>query len=202
MPHGGTTSDVNGRQDGNLQGSQTKDHTRTHVVLVNALRTLLLRSEPWEGRVHAKSMTDAMPSPSLARWEPVGAGARLPGIHAAKLAILMPAQITCGQELPWAPQRGIQALLYRLLRIAHVTSSVTRCRIVTTASACGRRTSAMSSWISAVRCTTCGGAQPLALHGCIARNSHKTSARFVLARTPHGVSTTLMQPSCLSRKVL
>ena len=35
--------------------------------LVNALRTLLFRSEPWEGRVHAKPMTDATPSPSPAR---------------------------------------------------------------------------------------------------------------------------------------
>ena len=109
--------------DRNFQGSQTKDHTCTHVVLVNALRTLLFRSEPWGGRVHAKPMTDATPSPSLARWEPVGAGARLPGVHAAKVAILMPAQAPCGQELPWAPQRAIQALLDRRLRIAHVTAA-------------------------------------------------------------------------------
>ena len=123
---------------------------------------------------------------------------RSPGV------ILMPAQTPCGQELPGAPQRALQALRDCWLRIAHVTSSVKRCRIVTTASACGRRTSALSSWISAVRYTTCDGAPPLALHDCIARNSHshKTSARFGLARIPHGVSTTLIQPSCLSRKVL
>ena len=185
MPHAGTTSEVNRRQDSNVQGSHTKDHTRTHVVLVHVLCTPLLCTEPWEDCVHAKPMTDATPSPSLARGEPVGAGARLPGVHAAKLAILMPAQTPYGQALPWTPQRGIQALLYRRLRSAHGNSSVKRCCIVTTGSAWGRRTSALSSWISVVRCTACGGAQPLALPGCIALHSPTTSARFVRARTPH-----------------
>ena len=47
-----------------------------------------------------------------------------------QVEILMPTKKPCGQELSLGEQRANQALNQRRLRIAHVNSSVKRCRIV------------------------------------------------------------------------
>ena len=47
-----------------------------------------------------------------------------------QVSILMPTKKPCGEELALAQQRTHQALHQRRLRIAHVNSSVKRCRIV------------------------------------------------------------------------
>jgi DDE superfamily endonuclease len=100
-----------------------------NVLLVNALLLILCLSDTYGGRTHEKPIADATPYP-------LPAGSRLLqdlGFLACTLprgALLMPTKTPRGQELPRAQQRANQALNQRRLRIAHVHSSVKRCRMV------------------------------------------------------------------------
>ena len=108
---------------------QKKDHTVKNVLLVNALLIILFLSDTYGGRVHDKPIADATPYP-------LPAGSRLLqdlgflAFTLPQVEILMPTKKPRGQELPWEQQRANQALHQRRLRIAHVNSSVKRCRIV------------------------------------------------------------------------
>jgi len=90
---------------------------------------LVLRAPPG-GRVHAKRLAAAPPSP----WP---AGSRLwqdLGFLACTLpqgAIRMPTTPSRGQELTREPARAHQALTPRRLRSDHVHSRVQRCRLGT-----------------------------------------------------------------------
>jgi hypothetical protein len=96
---------------------------------VNALLIILFLSETCGGRLHDKRIVEATPYP-------LPAGSRLLqdlGFLAFTLPhveILMPTKKPRGQELTWEEQLANQALHSRRLRIAHVNSSVKRCRIV------------------------------------------------------------------------
>jgi DDE superfamily endonuclease len=96
---------------------------------VNALLTILFLSDTYGGHSHDKRIAEATPYP-------LPAGSRLLqdlGFLAFTLpqgAILMPTKKPRGQELPLEAQQANQALHARRLRIEHVNSSVTRCRIV------------------------------------------------------------------------
>jgi hypothetical protein len=100
-----------------------------NVLLVNALLLILLLSDTYGGRVHAKPIADMTPYP-------LPAGSRLLqdlGFLAFTLPnveILMPTKKPRGEELTREQQRANQALHHRRLRIEHVNSSVKRCRIV------------------------------------------------------------------------
>ena len=100
-----------------------------HVLLVNALLTILFLSETFGGRIHEKRIADATPYPLPARsrlLQDLGFLAfTLPGVE-----LLMPTKKPRGEELTWEQQRANQALHQRRLRIEHVNSSVKRCRIV------------------------------------------------------------------------
>jgi len=106
-----------------------KDHTVKNVLLINALLTILFLSDTWGGRVHAKRMADATPSP-------LPSGSRLLqdlgflAFTRPEVEILMPTKKPRGQELTLEQQVANQALHCRRLRIEHVNSSVKRCRIV------------------------------------------------------------------------
>ncbi len=99
-----------------------------NVLLVNALLLLFL-SDTYGGRTHDKPIADATPYP-------LPAGSRLlqdRGFLACTLpevAILMPTKKPRGPELSLEEPLANQALHQRRLRIAHVNSSVKRCRIV------------------------------------------------------------------------
>ena len=99
-----------------------------NVLLVNALLRLFL-SDTYGGRTHDKPLAAATPAP-------VPAGSRLlPALGCLAftlpaVASLMPTKTPRGQELALAEQVANQALHQRRLRIAHVNSSVKRCRIV------------------------------------------------------------------------
>ncbi len=99
------------------------------MLLVNALLLILLLSDTYGGRVHDKRLAAATPYPL-----PAGRGLlQALGFLALTLpevAILMPTKKPRGQELTGEQQRANQALHYRRLRIAHVNSSVKRCRSV------------------------------------------------------------------------
>ena len=131
--HDGTERRIVRPQDPAAQAAcesgKTKDHTVKHVLLVNALLLILVLRDTSGGRTHEKPMADATPSP----WP---AGSRLlqdSGFLVFTLpqgAILMPTRKPCGQERPLVQQRANQALPHCRRRIAPVTSSVKRCRIV------------------------------------------------------------------------
>jgi len=99
-----------------------------NVLLVNALLRLFL-SDTYGGRTHDKPIAAATPYP-------LPAGSRLLqdlGFLACTLpevAILMPTKKPRGPELSVEEPLANQALHQRRLRIAHVNSSVKRCRIV------------------------------------------------------------------------
>jgi DDE superfamily endonuclease len=111
-----------------LRQSQ-KDHIVKHVLLVNALLTILFLSDTDGGRIHDTPMADATPSP-------LPAGSRLLqdlGFLACTLPqveIRMPTKKPRGEELTREQQWTNQALHQRRRRIEHVHSRVKRCRIV------------------------------------------------------------------------
>ncbi len=96
---------------------------------MHALLLILLLSDTYGGRVHDKPIADATPSP-------LPAGSRLLqdlgflAFTLPRVEILMPTKKPRGQELTVEQQRTNQALHHRRLRIEHVHSSVTRCRVV------------------------------------------------------------------------
>ena len=100
-----------------------------NVLLVNALLSILFLSDTYGGRTHDKPIADATPYP-------LPAGSRLLqdlgflAFTLPEMAILMPTKKPRGQELTLVQQRANQTLNQRRLRIEHVNSSVTRCRIV------------------------------------------------------------------------
>jgi len=97
--------------------------------LVHALLLILLLSDTSGGRVHDKPIADATPSP-------LPAGSRLLqdlgflALTLPQVEVLMPTKKPRGQELPLEPTLASQALHHRRLRLAHVNSSVKRCRVV------------------------------------------------------------------------
>jgi hypothetical protein len=100
-----------------------------NVLLVNALLLILFLSDTYGGRVHDLRIAEATPDRL-----PAGRGLlQALGVLAFTLPqveILMPTKKPRGEELTREQQRANQALNQRRLRIAHVTSSVQRCRIV------------------------------------------------------------------------
>ena len=96
---------------------------------MNALLTILFLSDTYGGRVHDKRIADATPYPLPARsrlLQDLGFLAfTLPGVE-----LLMPTKKPRGEELTLEQQRANPALHQRRLRIAHVNSSVKRCRSV------------------------------------------------------------------------
>jgi hypothetical protein len=106
-----------------------RDHTVKNVLLVNALLIILFLSDTYGGRTPDKPIADATPYPLPARsrlLQDLGfLACTLP-----EVTILMPTKKPRGQELSVEEQRANQALHQRRLRIAHVNSSVKRCRIV------------------------------------------------------------------------
>jgi DDE superfamily endonuclease len=86
-------------------------------------------SDTYGGRTHDTPIADATPYP-------LPAGSRLLqdlgflAFTLPEVTILMPTKKPRGQELPREHQRANQALNQRRLRIAHVNSSVKRCRMV------------------------------------------------------------------------
>ena len=97
--------------------------------MVNTLLIILFLSDTSGGRVHDKPIADATPYP-------LPAGSRLLqdlgflAFTLPQVAILMPTKKPRGQDLTLAQHRTNQALHHRRLRIAPVTSSVKRCRVV------------------------------------------------------------------------
>jgi hypothetical protein len=99
------------------------------VLLINAALTILFRSETYAGSTHDQRLADATPSP-------LPAGSRLLqdlGFLACTLEqveIIMPTRKPRGRPLTRAQQAATRRLARRRVRIAHVNSRVTRCRIV------------------------------------------------------------------------
>jgi DDE superfamily endonuclease len=100
-----------------------------HVLLVNALLTILFLSDTYGGRVHDKRIADATPYPLPARSRLLQDLGFL-SFTLPEVEILMPTKKPRGAELPLEQQRANQALHQRRLRIEHVNSSVKRCRMV------------------------------------------------------------------------
>ena len=111
------------------ESGKTKDHTIKNVLLVNALLTIRFLSDTSGGRLHEKPIADATPYP-------LPAGSRLLqdlgflAFTLPQVEILMPTKKPQGEELTLEQHVANQALHQRRLRIAHVNSSVKRCRIV------------------------------------------------------------------------
>jgi hypothetical protein len=100
-----------------------------HVLLVNALLTILFLSDTYGGRVHDKRIADATPYPLPARSRLLQDLGFL-SFTLPEVEILMPTKKPRGGELTLEQQRANQALHQRRLRIEHVNSSVKRCRMV------------------------------------------------------------------------
>ena len=97
--------------------------------MVNALLLILFLSDTYGGRTHDKPIADATPSPL-----PAGSG-RLQALGCLaftlpRVATLMPTQKPRGRELTLEQHLAHHVLNQRRLRIAHVNSSVKRCRVV------------------------------------------------------------------------
>jgi hypothetical protein len=100
-----------------------------HVLLVNAVLTLLFLSDTYGGRTHDKRIAEATPYP-------LPAGSRLLqdlGFWAFTLnevEIIMPTKKPRGRALPRAQKATNRRIARRRVRIEHVNSSIKRCRIV------------------------------------------------------------------------
>jgi DDE superfamily endonuclease len=101
----------------------------THVLLINAALTILFLRATYAGSIHDKRMADAAPSP-------LPAGSRLlqdRGLLAFTLdqvEIIMPTKKPRGRALTRAQKAVNRRIARRRVRIEHVNSRVTRCRIV------------------------------------------------------------------------
>jgi hypothetical protein len=99
------------------------------VLLINAVLTILFLRETDAGSTHDQRIADATPSP-------LPAGSRLLqdlGFLAFRLDrvdIIMPTRKPRGRHLTRAQKTANRRIARRRVRIAHVNSSVKRCRIV------------------------------------------------------------------------
>ena len=100
-----------------------------NVLLINVALTILFLSETYAGRTHEKRIADATPYP-------LPAGSRLLqdlGFLAFTLdqvEIIMPTRKPRGRALTRAQKAANRRIARRRVRIAHVNSSVKRCRMV------------------------------------------------------------------------
>ena len=100
-----------------------------HVLLINAVLTMLFLSETYAGRIHDKRLAEATPYP----WP---AGSRLLqdlGCLAFTLdhvEIIMPTKKPRGRALTRAQKAANRRIARRRVRIEPVNSRVKRCRIV------------------------------------------------------------------------
>jgi hypothetical protein len=100
-----------------------------NVLLINAVLTILFRSETYAGSIHDKRIAEATPYP-------LPAGSRLLqdlGFLAFTLdhvEIIMPTKKPRGRALTRAQKTANRRLARRRVRIEHVNSRVKRCRIV------------------------------------------------------------------------
>jgi hypothetical protein len=100
-----------------------------NVLLIDAMLTMLLLSETYAGSIHDKRMADAT-------LYPLPAGSRLlqdRGFLAFTLPhveVIMPTKKPRGRNLTPAQETANRRMARRRVRIAHVNSSVKRCRIV------------------------------------------------------------------------
>jgi hypothetical protein len=100
-----------------------------NVLLINAALTVLFLSDTYPGRTHDKRIAEAAP-------DPLPIGSRLLqdlGFLAFTLdqvEMLMPTKKPRGRALTRAQKAANRRIARRRVRIAHVNSSVTRCRIV------------------------------------------------------------------------
>jgi hypothetical protein len=133
LAHDGTERRIARPQDPaaqtNCYSGKKKDHTVKNVLLVNAPLTILFLRATYGGRVHDLRIAEAIPYP-------LPAGSRLLqdlgflAFTLLQVEVLMPTKKPRGQELTLEQKLANQALHYRWQRIAHVNSSVKRCRIV------------------------------------------------------------------------
>ena len=99
------------------------------MLLINAVLTILFLSETYEGRIHDKRMAEATP-------DPLPAGSQLLqdlGFLAFTLdqvEIIMPTRKPRGRALTRRQKAANRRIARRRVRIAHVNSSVKRCRMV------------------------------------------------------------------------
>jgi hypothetical protein len=99
------------------------------VLLINAVLTILFLSESYVGRTHDKRMADAMPYPLPAgrRWlQDLGFLA----FTLDQVEIIMPTRKPRGRALTRRQKAANRRIARRHVRIAHVNSSVKRCRMV------------------------------------------------------------------------
>ena len=104
-------------------------HTVKHVLLINAVLTILFLSESYVGRTHDKRMADAMPYPLPAgrRWlQDLGFLA----FTLDQVEIIMPTRKPRGRALTRRQKAANRRIARRRVRIEHVNSSVKRCRMV------------------------------------------------------------------------
>jgi hypothetical protein len=97
--------------------------------LINAMLTILFLSDTYGGRTHDKRMADATPSPLPAgsRWlQALGFLA----FTLDQVEIIMPVKKPRGRQLTRAQNAANRRIARRRVRIEHVNSRVTRCRIV------------------------------------------------------------------------
>jgi DDE superfamily endonuclease len=100
-----------------------------HVLLINAVLTILFLSDTYAGSTHDKRIADTTPYP-------LPAGSRLLqdlGFLAFTLdgvEIIMPMRKPRGRALTRAEKAANRRLARRRVRIEHVNSRVKRCRIV------------------------------------------------------------------------
>jgi hypothetical protein len=133
LSHAGTARRLERPQDPaepkRYDRGQKTCHTRKNVWLINAALTSLCLRDPDAGSPHDQRMADATPYP-------LAAGSRVRqdlGCLAFTLdhgEIIMPTQKPRGRVLTHAQQRAHRRIARRRVRIAHVNSSVKRCRIV------------------------------------------------------------------------
>ena len=108
---------------------KNKCHTVKNVLLINAALMILFLSDTYGGRVHDQRIADTTPYP-------VPAGSRLLqdlGFLAFTLdqvEVLMPTKQPRGRALTRAQTAANRRMARRRVRIEHVNSRITRCRIV------------------------------------------------------------------------
>jgi hypothetical protein len=99
------------------------------VLLINTVLTILFLSETYEGRTHDKRIAEATPYP-------LPAGSRLLqdlgflAFTLAQVEIIMPTRKPRGRKLTRAQKAANRRIARRRVRIEHVNSRVTRCRVV------------------------------------------------------------------------
>ena len=108
---------------------KNKCHTVKNVLLINAALMIRLLSATDGGRVHDQRMADTTPYPVPAgsRWlQDLGFLA----FTLDQVEVLMPTQKPRGRALTRAQTAANRRMARRRVRIEHVNSRITRCRIV------------------------------------------------------------------------